>query len=728
MLVRLGRGFNVSMRKLPMSNNIQSTALDLTAGLPAGFTYTRADSVAMYRNSSGNWVIPSANNEYLLDHDASGNVLGLQCNPASTNKCENVNYNMTDLTGITQSGNASASVSISTHPVHGFPTILIDNTLGGSGTASANIAGAFGNLNQHSYFSHYYVETGTGAYAFISDGWGLNKDVGTAANGEDAVLKVENFTPNNSAHGLRLNVAFGGKVHFWLNQVEELPFSTDPIHVDGTAGGKSRAGFYLACTDLPTYVPAFTEAQGTAIMDAVSTGRDYTAADQYGFFFNKDGSTQYAIGTYLRSSTNNQMRGLFTSNYTSYQNTVTMKPLKNKPFPMAISWSSGTSTAFGGAMRFNTESAAAMPTGLNRLVIGSRNTTNCWAGHIKSLKLHNQQLSESAIGQIMFTDTTREAMMVAGQSLGHYMFNSIADGTNNNQGEVNLVAEMDTYRPTKQNWAINTAEGGSALDTRNAGGTDNYWYDDVNNQDGPLLIRAKKMIDGFGKDYIKWIYWDQGETDLTLSKAEFKTATMKVIDILRDYIGTGIPVMLKRMGHRSDAEFGQPQTDIRTAQREMATENSYVHLVPVTFDLPMGDAVHLSDAGFGTQGTRVARKAYKVLGEAVSGGVDGAEVTGWTRSGTTVTVTIAHDGGTDFTPTAGVEGFRFTDNGTKIAITDGARTSATTIDLTLASTPTGTEKLYYAWGSVYEDVTNPSAPTNLVVDNDSEPLPLQDYA
>lgn len=108
----------------------------------------------------------------------------------------------------------------------------------------------------------------------------------------------------------------------------------------------------------------------------------------------------------------------------------------------------------------------------------------------------------------------------------------------------------------------------------------------------------------------------------------------------------------------------------------------------------------------------------KVLGASLTG-VDGASITNAVRSGTSLTVTITHDAGTDFTPTTGIQGFKYFDgSGNDIAISSAVRTNATTITLTLASGVAGT--LYYGYGWLY-GVTQAS----LVQGNASTSMPLR---
>jgi hypothetical protein len=133
--------------------------------------------------------------------------------------------------------------------------------------------------------------------------------------------------------------------------------------------------------------------------------------------------------------------------------------------------------------------------------------------------------------------------------------------------------------------------------------------------------------------------------------------------------------------------------------------------------------VHLSRVGYAGNAPLVARIALKATGESVAGGVDGPQITNVSRLVAAVTVTITHDGGTDFTPTSSIGGFRFYDGttSTEIAISAAVRTNATTITLTLGSTPvSANQKLRY----VYDQLYNTDYST-LVIDNSANLLPLR---
>jgi hypothetical protein len=117
---------------------------------------------------------------------------------------------------------------------------------------------------------------------------------------------------------------------------------------------------------------------------------------------------------------------------------------------------------------------------------------------------------------------------------------------------------------------------------------------------------------------------------------------------------------------------------------------------------------------------RNARKMANVFGATLTG-VEGPVMASWSRSGTTITVTIVHDGGTDISPSTGIEGFHFFDGASEIAITAASKTNATIISLTLASTPTGgSQTLTY----IYDEEATVTV-ANLLKDNAVPSMPLK---
>lgn len=300
------------------------------------------------------------------------------------------------------------------------------------------------------------------------------------------------------------------------------------------------------------------------------------------------------------------------------------------------------------------------------------------------------------------------------------------------QSQSDFEAVLNATWTTTVNRLANGATSGSAAmkESANDPATDPWWYDDVGLVFGPAwdtfaAAVAAEVAAGFT---IKAIYWDQGESDFgdiasggAPYRARYKATLLTIFAAMRSLVGGSPPIVICPIGRRGDAIVTNTgyQT-IRELQKELDTENAYITLTPEKFDLADDGAQHLSNAAYDLLAPRIARKVLSVLGETVTGSIDGMTVFSASRNGTAVTVTVAHDQGTDFTPTTSIAGFVYFASGTEVAISSAVRTDATTITLTLGTTPTGTEILYYGY-NVMTGVTV----ANLVHGNSAQALPLR---
>ncbi len=222
-------------------------------------------------------------------------------------------------------------------------------------------------------------------------------------------------------------------------------------------------------------------------------------------------------------------------------------------------------------------------------------------------------------------------------------------------------------------------------------------------------------VSGRTSDELEGVIFIQGENDVAaaVSEATYQTALGTLVSRMRtDWLNksaqTNLPVILVEIGTHTTANDADQQA-IRNAQLAFAAATADVYMSGSTVDLPLRDAVHYTNAAnYQTLAPRVAKVAAAIFNG--SSTTPWPRATGWSRSGTTVTVTLAHGAGTDFTPTTGIDGFEFLDGGTPITISAAVRTNATTITLTLATSPSGAESLRYGYGA---NVIQPNA----VVDN-----------
>ncbi len=276
-----------------------------------------------------------------------------------------------------------------------------------------------------------------------------------------------------------------------------------------------------------------------------------------------------------------------------------------------------------------------------------------------------------------------------------------------------------------------TALGGHVLNVNGAtdsSGADkeanasNYWWDNATGTKGTAYtVNFQNMLDDLAPVRPRWIIWAQGEQDSNIiggsyTKAEFKTATLAIFNQMRADIGQHLQILVEPIGrHLAHGNTGGMQA-VRDVHQELASEYSWITLGAEKFDLSMGDNVHLDQAGY----EEICERNARVI--AGQSGALGPMITGASYSGSSVTVTIAHDGGTDFTPTTAIEGFYVEDDGVSVSITSAVRTDTTTITLTLASAPAGGSDVRLWYG--YDDMGSINT-ANLVKDNSTNTLPLR---
>jgi len=709
------------------------TSYTFNTGSPSAITsYSRTTTNEFYRDSTGKFV-NAASNEIRHDHDFDGTPLGMRFDVVSTNKCTNTNWGMTDLTGLTAAGRAGAA-SISTHPIHGHPTIRIDNTVAGSGTSYVTIDGTTGNTNPHSMRVCCYIEySGTGGAegAFIADSVGglttTAADCGVGV-GEDGFIYLENFTPSSTARKMRLLASNNFIVHFWLNQLEELEVCTFPLKVAGATATRTAASAYINLSAISTY----EEDNGTCICEVVFD-RVTSAASQYVIQIANGSSTAQTYGLYANNTTYGQIRGRTAISSTSYTGYDVHCPIRGKRFPMATSWQAGHTRTVAGPMTYQDSDAyTGNPIGMTRLNIAGRGTSDPFAGWVRKIHVADRYMTLNEMSAYMFPNdgTTYRGIITSGQSNIHGAHRSTE--TKQNGGEVAAVAEMDAVYPTSENWLLRGAVDGSAIDYANDSGSGytNWWYSRATGAFGPRMTYFKEIATAFGIDRIvKIIPHDQGASDAADTVSNFKTSTKAVFDKFVDFLGAETKIVIRPISRRSDAAYDTYDT-VKQAQRELVDENSsYIYETPPQDNITLGsDGIHMSNASYAYTMKNTMRKCFSILGLSVSGAVDPPRFTTASRSVTTVTVPITFPSGiTALTPTTAIAGFRCFDGdpasgGTEITVTAAAYASGN-VTLTLALVPTGTLYVEYARGGLYvEHLAGTIA--NLAVGNDSNTLGL----
>lgn len=687
MLSTVGRGLS------PVASLPASKCFLLTSALPREIAFTRA-SAATCIDRNGKLVSRAAH-QPRFDHAPGGNALGLMIEGAITNKSTNYNANPTSTTGFTTSGDANGVLSVvddsAALAAAGLDLICTsgkvykaDNSAG-SGSFTVTFPGTVGNTNKHSA-SLYVRSDGTGQVCRLF----LGADYLVINNGPWTRYALENQTPDGNTRKITLLVDAHETVYFVLNQLEESAFATSVIVTQGASASRSADRPYI---DSLTQYPWFNAARGYIAcryyLPRIVNADSYIAVAH-------DGSTANTIGLRLDSSGHDLVAYVRAASVNQFTLSNDDLHVAGCTHGAGITWNASESLIVSGG-RTADGAVSSLPSGITRLDLGSRNSgTSPLYGHIQMLEIGCDYLDAKSLGA-KFLKRSDIVLACGGQSLMGGHFSSQASGGEG--GKQKHRAVIGPALPERVCALVNGSTGGSAA-TRTSSNT-NYWWDLATSQRGPAFTDFYDAIDESGIRPTA-ILWAQGEEDShyiggTTSRSQYKQALEAIFADMRGTLGD-IPVFIQRIGRRNGgySNTGGIQA-VREVQQEMIGENAWCHDAGETYDLGLYDQVHLSDAGYQTA---AERNAYAIIPVFDAGMTDrsGPRIVSALRSGTTVTVTLVHQGGTDFTPSSSIAGFRFTDNGSAITINAAVRTDATTITLTLASAPTsGVEMLYYGY-------------------------------
>lgn len=723
MLNELGYGIRPRRRK-SAGSPVAVESFSFFSSLPSAFTYTRADTVASFHDNTGALQF-AASNAPRFDHSLTGVPLGLLIETASTNKNTNVNVNPAATTNLTTSGDPAGVLSVVNDATAlaaaglsaaGPNVFRIDNTAGTS-SFIVTIGGTVGNTNPHS-FSCYARQSGGIASFQLNSGQGT---VSITSAGYQYVTS-ENITPDTSGRSVRFSVPAGRSVWFILNQLEERRKSSTPIRINGAAATRQKD--LLQCTDLSllsTYAPA----EGTAVVE-VDFSDIINHGSATGVILADGTGLTNCISSYMIPGRGKTTARVLVNSVSQHTGDIGSVDKAGDGalvrFPMMIAWRNGVEMlmASGAGSFARIPVSGAWTADPDRMIVGTRAFTEEINGHVRSLKIYNKFRMPSQIPGD-FVKSGENVILTCGQSNMKGFFSAQTGSTNG--GERAGVVLLDSFWGGTRNWMMDGATGGTSVRFMSGiSGADDWWLNMDTGERGVPFLRFLEIMGACGQGNIRAIIDASGESDAgNCTREEFKAAQLAKWAIMG--ASASRPVIQILLG-RKTPESAAYQT-IRQAQKELAAENpSFVHIAPEKIDLALTDTIHLTDAAYATCATRTIRKTLKVLGETVTGGIDGPRITAVSRSGATLTVTITHDTGTDFTPTSAISGFVFFDNTTEIAISSAVRTNSTTITLTLASAPTQTsQSLYYGYGSLAAAVT-----ANLVIDTSAQALPLRTAA
>jgi hypothetical protein len=710
MLTCVGRGL------MPVAPAPFSKCFYLTRTLPREITFTRASS-ATYVNESGQ-LVSAAANKPRFDHDANGNRLGLFIEGAITNKNSNYNANPTTTTGFTTAGDAAGVLSVvddsAALAAAGLDQICTSGKVykadnaGGSGSFVVYVPGTTGNTNKHSA-SIYIRSDGTGRVCRLFVGQ-TTMDIN---EGPWTRYKLENQTPDSSTRKITITVDAGEIIYFILNQLEENSFASSVIVTQGASASRSTDRPYI---DAPAQYPWFDETQGYMAvryyLPRLNTADSYIAVAH-------DGSSANTIGLRLDATDHDLVAYMRAASATAFSGSNDDFHVTASTHGAGLTWKSDGAMILSGGLATTTSYASA-PSGITRIDLGARNGgASPLYGHIQMMEIGIEYLDARALGT-KIQKKNDVILACAGQSLMTGHFNS--QNSNSEAGKQQHRSSIGPALPERLCVMVNGATGSSA-----ACKTSNdtfYWWDVAGNTRGPSLNAFYTAIDNGGIRPTA-VLWAQGEEDshhigIETSRANYKSALQSIFTDMRATLGD-IPVFIQRIGRRNGGytNTGGVQA-VREVQQEMIDENNWCHTAGEIYDLGLHDNVHLNDAGYISAATRNAACILPVFDTTLTDQA-GPRITAALRTGTSVTVTLSHHGGTDFTPVSSITGFVFMDDSTPLTISSAAQTDAETLTLTLGSTPSsGNETLYYG----YDDMAGIVA-ANLIRDNSASATSLR---
>ena len=720
MLLNIGQGITPVLKKR------SNYRLDFLSSLPNEVTYARNDNVATYRDSNGDLKLAAAD-EPRIDHDENGNALGLLVEGSRVNELTSYNANPTDTAGWTRGGDANGIFSVVDAPASLFSAGLGNLCPSGKVFKLDNSAGAtsfyvessvtVGDLDVRSCSAYFYIDEGGTVSGTFGLAYDVEQDLSIYLKKNYAWQKllVENVTPPVTNRCLRIKAYPGQVIYFILPQLEKGTFCSSPIVVSGAAAIRKLDDVFIAGLQSKSW---WNEDQGyIAIRFSIP---NFSPASVYTIAAHN--TSAESIGVRL-DGTDRSVRGWVRSQSSTRHASATGDPMmENTAHVMGVTWKSEEATTFSGLATYTrTWVGQSNPNGLNELRIGQRNSgSDPIYGHVKDVVIGKKHLDTLAkIGRVSVP--VNDVFLIAGGQSninGHF---SVPDEASRNA----LIFEATRQSPNMQAIWISGSTGGSAVIRQNTTDPDKWWLDPLNNYahgqafDTFLATTANA---GAKADIIVWAQGEQDSHSIGSSASErtaYKSALLRVFEDMRAVLGS-VDIYIQFLGTRNGFTSTGGMQAVREVQKELIVENSWIYFGAEAYDVDLDvDEIHYTDQAYIDLATRIGRKIAKDRGANIIGAI-GSSIASAIRTGTSITVNITHDGGTGLNLTSGIEGFHFFDDGVEISITSATSDGIDTVTLQLASTPTGTETLYYIYDDEY-----PLDKTKILRDNAEIPMPLQ---
>ena len=248
-----------------------------------------------------------------------------------------------------------------------------------------------------------------------------------------------------------------------------------------------------------------------------------------------------------------------------------------------------------------------------------------------------------------------------------------------------------------------------------------YWaYRNADNPTDSATLYGRSIAKAREAGGVELILWNQGEADAksNRTKEQYKASFAKLINNYRMDLYSAIPIFICQIGTTS-IDYSEGYTAIRGAISELDNMNNKILMATTEMDFTRIDQFHYNTVSYNKMGDRVANSIQYFYGDSNyyrGPYIAGAKLVTGTKN--VIDVTIAHRGGTDFSPNANITGFEVFDNGLNVTISSVERISPTTIRITIASDISSIATLRYLYGA--QPVV-----TGMVKDNTPLSLPLE---
>jgi hypothetical protein len=243
----------------------------------------------------------------------------------------------------------------------------------------------------------------------------------------------------------------------------------------------------------------------------------------------------------------------------------------------------------------------------------------------------------------------------------------------------------------------------------------NDWTGEISNRQWAVFVAAVAAVGG----KLTGVIGTGGSNDVAnndvSSAAEFLRKLRLIAKNCRTITGNATLPIVWRGFNRRTGVSDVLSDYVRTSEQVFGGDANVYHVQALDLELS-GDGTHLSIAGATADCTRISRVAGPVLYG--SGTYQrGPKITAIEYNGSSVRITLAHRGGTDFTPASNITGFTASDTTGALTIVSAVRTSATQIVLTMDRAIVDTPVVKYLSGAA------PAVGTQ-VFDNSTAILPM----